>query len=138
SEGRIVQNNDGKLYIYRHNLSLTKLSRTKKGRRFNLYHSMEMNNRYNDYISESEIRYMYPRVYDSLYAQLRVERIPRTDIITSFNYSEPVASHFTIRVGGRHEYSRLNNGVSTYNRSSGADKFDLLNELLSSDFRRIS
>jgi hypothetical protein len=138
SDGEVIQNNDGELYVYRQNIGITRLSKKKKGRRFNFNHNMEINNRYNDYMSESDISYYYPVVYDSVYAQLRKERIPRTDIMTNFNYSEPLDKHFTVRVGGRHEYGRFNNGVSTYNRSSGNDKFDVLNTLLSSDFRRIS
>src|SRR4029079_914950 len=60
------------------------------------------------------------------------------DATTFFNYSEPLDKHFTIRVGGRYEYSRVNNGVSTFNRTTGSDKFDLFNVLLSSDFKRTS
>jgi hypothetical protein len=138
SDGDVIQNNDANLYIYKHNIAITRLSKTKKGRRFNFNHSADINNRYNDYMSESAIRYFYPVVKDSLYAQLRKERIPRTFIFTSFNYSEPLDKHFTIRVGGRHEFGKLNNNVSTYNRNTAGDKFDVLNTLLSSDFKRIS
>jgi hypothetical protein len=138
SEGDVVQNNDAKTYYYRHNISLTRLSKTKKGRRFNFNHSLDINNRYNDYTSESNISYLYPAVYDSVYAQLRKERNPRTDATVMFNYSEPVGKQFTIRVGGRYEFSRLNNGVSTYNKGSINGKFDVLNDLLSSNFRRVS
>lgn len=138
SNGQVIQNNDAETYYYKHNISITRLSKTKKGRRFNFNHNLDINNRYNDYMSESDISYFYPVMKDSLYAQLRKERIPRTDIMTSFNYSEPLDKHFTIRVGGRHEFSKLNNGVSTYNRNTGGDKFDVLNNLLSSDFRRVS
>lgn len=98
---------------------------------------MDVNNRFNDYTSESDISYFYPATYDSIYAQLRKERIPRTDVVTNFNYSEPLNKKFTIRIGGRHEYSRFNNGVNTYNRNGVTDKFEILNNLLSSDFRRI-
>lgn len=138
SQGLIIQNNDATATYYRHNLSVTRLSKTKKGRRYNIYHNLDYNDRNNDYVSESEVHYIYPNTFDSIYAQLRKERIPRIDISTSFNYSEPLDKHFTIRVGGRHEYSRLNNRVYTYNRSTGNDKFDLLNDELSSDFKRLS
>jgi hypothetical protein len=138
SEGDIMQNNDANTYYYRHNISVTRLSKTKKGRRFNFNQNLDINNRYNDYMSESEIKFFYPSAYDSVYAQLRKEKIPRTDAMATFNYSEPLDKHFTIRIGGRYEYSKLNNGVSTYNRSAGNEKFDLFNDLLSSDLRRIS
>ena len=137
SDGNVTQFNDAKTYIYRHGVSITRLSKTKKGRRFNFNHNLDINNRFNDYTSESDINYYYPSTYDSLYAQLRKERVPRTDASVMFNYSEPLDKHFTIRVGGRYEYSKLNNGVNTYNRSTGG-KFDVFNTLLSSDFRRVS
>jgi Outer membrane protein beta-barrel family len=138
SDGEVIQNNDAKTYNYKHGISITRLSKTKKGRRFNFNHNLDINNRYNDYMSASDIRYFYPQLEDSVYAQLRVEKIPRADAMFLFNYSEPLNKHFTIRVGGRYEYSKLNNGVSTYNKTTGSDKFDVLNTLLSSDFRRIS
>lgn len=138
SDGEVLQNNDADLYWYRHNLAITRLSKTKKGRRINFNHYLDINNRFSDYMSESDISYFYPQVYDSVYAQLRKERIPRTDATVMFNYSEPLDKNFTIRTGGRYEYSKLNNAVSTFNRSSVNGKFDVLNTLLSSDFRRIS
>ena len=138
SVGDVDQFNDAKTYVYRHNVAITRLSKKKKGRRLNINHNVDINNRYNDYMSESDISYYYPVAYDSLYAQLRKESIPRTDIMNMFNYSEPLDKHFTIRLAGRHEYSKINNGVSTYNRVNSNDKFDVLNTLLSSDFRRIS
>lgn len=137
SEGDVTQNNDAHTYWYRHSISLTRLSKTKKGRRFNFNHNLDINNRFNDYMSESDVSYFYPVVYDSLYAQLRKERIPRTDISTNMNYSEPLNKKFTVRITGRWEYSRFNNGVNTYNRNGLNDKFEVLNNLLSSDFRRI-
>jgi hypothetical protein len=138
SEGDVVQNNDAKTYYYRHNISITRLSKIKKGRRFNFNQNLDINNRYNDYMAESAISYFYPAAYDSVYAQLRKERIPRTDAMAMFNYSDPFDKHFTLRLTGRYEFSKLNNGVSTYNRSNGNGKFDVLNTLLSSDFKRIS
>ena len=137
SVGQVIQNNDANTYIYRHGVYITHLSPTKKGRRYNLNHNLDINNRYNDYTSESDIQYLYPTAFDSVYAQLRKERIPRTDANVNFNYSEPLNKYFSLRIGGRYEFTKLNNGVSTFNRISGSDKFDVLNNMLSSDFRRI-
>jgi hypothetical protein len=137
SNGNVTQFNNANTYYYRHNMSITHLSKTKKGRRYTLNQNLDINNRYNDYMSESYISYYLPSAYDSLYSQLRKERIPRTDLATTFNFSEPLNKHFTIRLGARHEFSKLNNGVSTYNSSIGG-KYDVFNTLLSSDFRRIS
>jgi hypothetical protein len=139
SDGQVIQDNDANLYIYKHGIYITHLSKTKKGRRYNLNHNLEVNNRYNDYTSASDIQYFYPIAHDSIYAQLRKERIPRTDAGVTFNYSEPLNKHFALRLGGRYELSKLDNAVSTYNKSNNSsDKFDVLNTLLSSDFKRIS
>ena len=137
SEGSVVQNNDAHTYAYRHSISLSRLSKKKKGRRINVVQNLDINNRYNDYTSESDISYIYPTAYDSIYAQLRKERLPRTDLQTTFNYSEPIGKKFTVRIGGRYEFSKVNNGVNTYNKNGVNDKFEVLNNLLSNDFRRI-
>jgi hypothetical protein len=138
SEGDVVQDNKAHTYWYRHSVSISRLSKRKKGRRLNINHNLDVNNRFNDYISESDISYLYPVAYDSVYAQLRKERIPRTDASITFNYSEPIGKKFTIRLGGRYEYSKFNNGVSTFNRNGANNKLEVLNTLLSSNFRRIS
>ncbi len=136
SDGEVIQNNDGDLYWYRHAIIYTHLSKTKKGRRFTASNNLDVNNRFNDFMSESNLSYFYPAVYDSVYAQLRKERIPRTDLVTTMNYSEPLSKNFTVRIGGRYEFSRLTNAVSTFNKD-GNGKYEMLNSLLSSDFRRI-
>lgn len=137
SEGNIFQNNPANTYYYRHNVSITRLSKTKKGRRINFNHSLDVNNRFNDYSTESTLRYLYPTVFDSNYAQLRVERIPRTDATASFNYSEPLSKLMTFRLGGRYEYSQLYNTINTFNKDAVTDKYDVPNMDLSSRFKRI-
>lgn len=137
SEGNVFQNNPARTYYYRHNISLTRLSKTKKGRRFNFYQAMDVNNRFNDYSTESNLRYLYPAAYDSIMAQLRLERIPRTDISASFNFSEPLSKIITFRIGGRYEYNQLYNTVNTFNKNASTEKFDIPNEAMSSRFRRI-
>jgi hypothetical protein len=137
SYGNIFQNNPANTYYYRHNVNVTRLSKTKKGRRFNFNQSLDINNRYNDYSTESYIRYLYPNVYDSSLSQLRQERIPRTDVATSLLYSEPLTKKITLRLGGRHEYNQLYNTVNTFNKRVGDDKYDSLNAARSSRFNRI-
>ncbi|GAB2813816.1 outer membrane beta-barrel protein [Ferruginibacter profundus] len=136
SMGNIFQNNPASTYYYRHNVNITRLSKTKKGRRFNFNQSLDINNRFNDYSTEYNLHYLYPASYDSLLSQLRVERIPRTDAVTSLLYSEPLSKKITLRFGGRHEYSQLYNTINTFNKSAASDKFDLLNPALSSRFHR--
>jgi hypothetical protein len=137
SDGTVIQHNDWNTYVYRHAISITRNSKKKKGRLFNFNHNLDIDNRFSDQTSESDIHYRYPVVYDSLYAQLRNQRVPRTDASVFFNYSEPLNKHFTFRAGGRYEYSKLNNDVNTYNKNNDG-KFEVYNLLLSSDFRRIS
>lgn len=136
SGGNVFQYNPAKTYSYRHGIYVTRLSKTKKGRRFNLNQNLDVNNRLNDYSTESDQRFYYPTTYDSSLSQLRVERIPRTDVVTALLYSEPLSKKFTLRFGGRHEYSQVRNTVSTFNKSAGSDKYDTLNDALSSRFYR--
>ncbi|MEO8172846.1 MAG: outer membrane beta-barrel protein [Sediminibacterium sp.] len=138
SNGDILQNNKANTYYYRHALTYTRLSKTKKVRRYTIFHNMDVNNRFNDYSTDSKTNYLYPTAYDSLLRQLRQEGVPRTDIITAFNYSEPLSKTFTLRVGGRYEYGKLNNAITTFNPNSLNQKFDVVNNLLSSNFVRES
>jgi hypothetical protein len=136
SNGRILQNNLANTYYYRHSVSYTHLSKTKKGRRLNLFHNMEVNNRFNKYSTGSTIHYVYPSPYDSLLNQLRREDIPRTDIMVTFNYSEPLSKTFTIRAGGIYVYGKNTNNIITFNPNTVNQKYDIVNSLLTSNFTR--
>ncbi|MBV9987545.1 MAG: TonB-dependent receptor [Chitinophagaceae bacterium] len=138
SNGDIDQNNKANTYYYRHNFAYTRLSPTKKGRRFNLAHSLDVNNRFNNYYTNSTIHYINPTPYDSLLNQLRHEDVPRTDVFTSANYSEPLSKSFTLRLGGRYEYGKLTNAITTFNPNAINKKYDLINTQLSSNFNRES
>ncbi|MBS1565089.1 MAG: TonB-dependent receptor, partial [Bacteroidetes bacterium] len=139
STGDIDQLNKTNTYYYKHNVGFTRLSKTKKGRRYSISQSLDINNRFNDYITNAQTQYRYPFSSDSLLYQLRSERIPRTDAVTSFNYSEPLGKKTTLRIGSRHEYSKLDNGITTYNKpDSNAKYYDIYNNQLSSHFARES
>ncbi|HUS00256.1 MAG TPA: outer membrane beta-barrel protein, partial [Chitinophagaceae bacterium] len=138
SFGDIDQNNVSKSYYYRHNISITKLSRTKAGRRYTVNHNLDINNRFNDNRTESDIRFLYPTSFDSVSAQLRNERIPRTDAAVGFNFSEPLNKKITFRIGARYDYSHLSNNISTFKRNASTLKYDIPNSLLSSEFERAS
>ena len=137
SYGNVNQNNLGETYYYRHAVFITKLSKTKAGRRFNFSHNLDVNNRFNDLLTESKTRYTYPNIYDSSLYQLRKERIPRTDASVAFNYVEPLNKQLAIRMNGRYEYSKLSNGITTFNKSTSAE-YDSINNNLSSSFNRES
>lgn len=137
SNGNIFQQNDANTFYYRHSLSISRASWTKKGRRWNFAHGLDMNNRFNNYSTDADLHYINPSPYDSALEQLRLERIPRTDAYANASYSEPLSKRFTLRITGRYEYSKLDNSVSTYNPGS-TNAFDKINPLLSSQFERES
>lgn len=136
SDGDIFQNNPASTRYYRHFMSLTRLSKQKKGRRFVFNHWVDINNRLNDYSTDYLLHYHYPNTYDSAMQQLRLERIPRTDVVTTGLFVNPLSKSLTWRFGVRHEYGILSNRINTFNKSNGSSEFDLPNEALSSDFRR--
>ncbi len=138
SYGNINQNNISNTYYYRHAFTYTQLSRTKKGRRFTIFHTLDINNRFNYYTTNSTTNYLYPIAYDSLLKQLRQEGVPRTDATAAFNYSEPFSKTLTLRVGGRYEYGKLNDAIATFNPNTTDKKYDVVNPSLSSIFNRES
>jgi len=138
SYGSIDQNNISNTYYYKHALTYTRLSKTKKGRRFTIFHNLDINNRFNYYTTNSNTNYLYPTGFDSLLHQLRQEGVPRTDATVAFNYSEPFSKLLTLRVGGRYEYSKLNDAINTFNPNNTNEKFDVANPSLSSNFHRES
>ncbi|NCI45639.1 outer membrane beta-barrel protein [Sediminibacterium soli] len=136
STGMINQTNKSNTYYYRHGFMYTRLSPTKKGRRFNLVHNLDINNRFNNYYTNSSLHYIRPTAYDSLLDQLRREDVPRTDLSAAFNYSDPLGKKWTLRVGGRYEYGKLVNAIATFNPNSTDKKYDVINRQLSSNFFR--
>jgi len=135
STANIAQDNKTNTYYYRQSLTLTRLSRTKKGRRFAFSHTLDINNKFNNYITDSRTHIFLPTAYDSILQQLRNEGVPQTTASVGFNYSEPLTKVITLRIGSRYEYSKLNDGVGTFNPSS-PQKYDVLNGGLSSHFSR--
>ncbi|RYZ50337.1 MAG: TonB-dependent receptor, partial [Sphingobacteriales bacterium] len=122
SMGEILQRNKSNNYYYRHSVSITRLSKTKKGRRYTINHNLDINNRFNDNTTNTDLQFFYPTTYDSLAAQLRNERLPRTDASVAFNYSEPLSKKLTFRIGGRYEYGEITNGINTFAKDgSGSD-----------------
>lgn len=137
SNGKVNQDNTNQLYVLKEGFSYTRLSKKKAGRRFTIGHGLTANNQDNYYTTLSDLQFLYPNVYDSVAAQLRKERIPRTDAYLTFNYSDPLAKRITLRLTGRYELSELNNKVNTFNQDSHKE-FTVLNDPLSSNFKRLS
>jgi hypothetical protein len=138
SRGNIIQDNIAWTYGFTENFSLTRLSKTKKGRRYSITQVLYINNRSNEYTTDSHTQFLYPTAYDSLLQQLRNERVPSTDGEINFNYSEPLSRILTLRVGTRYGYSHLSNDISTFNPGTIGGKYDVLNPLMSSRFERES
>ncbi|MEO8403313.1 MAG: outer membrane beta-barrel protein [Chitinophagaceae bacterium] len=137
SDGNLLQNSLATTRYYRHAFSYTRLSKTKKGRRFSINHNLDINNRFNDITTETGISFFYPTRFDSVNAQLRNERVPRTDGNLVINYSEPLGKKFTLRAGARYELGLIHNRIVTFNKNGGPE-FDVPNTLLSSEFKRVS
>ncbi len=65
-----------------------------------------------------------------------MERVPKTDVVTTFLFSEPFSKKITWRLGARHDYNQLYNSVTTFNKNAGAENYDVLNPALSSRLSR--
>lgn len=138
SSGDVLQRNSSDNHSYRHFISYTRLSKIKKGRRLTVSHSLDINNGYNDLNTNTGLEFFYPTAYDSLAAQLRSERIPRTDAVLAFNYNEPISKKMTVRLGGRYEYGKLSNDINTFSKDPNGQDPDVQDPLRSSSFKRNS
>ena len=137
SRGNIIQDNVAETYYYRHAFSMTRLSATKKGRRWSFSHGLDINNRFNDYTTNSETIVMYPIKDTNLLSQLRKDRIPRTDAYAGIVQNEPLNKIFAIRSNARYEYGRSINNVETFNQNHDG-KYEIFNPTLSNRFTRES
>jgi hypothetical protein len=137
SAGTVMQENAMNSYLYRHNLSINRLSKTKSGRRWTLYHGLDATNARNNYTTNATTSFFNPTPYDSVLQQMRYERIPRLDANAGFNYREPLSKSFSLTASTRYEYSKLDNDVNTFNRFGGPG-YDKINPSLSSRFERES
>lgn len=135
STGDILQNNLTNTYYYKHTINVVRLSRKKANRRFTATNFLDINNKFTDFLTESETRYLYPGPYDSILSQLRLERVPNTTLQAILGYSEPITKWLIIRNSIRYQYEKLGNGVRTLNKDVDG-KFEIPNETLTNDFNR--
>ena len=135
NDGTLDTNKINKNNYYRQMMEFTRLSKSKKGRRFTIGEYLEYNNRNNDYTTLAAQQYYFPTAYDSLMHQLRLEAIPQLNAAGFFNYSEPVSKNLTLRFNGRYEYENLKNGIESFNLDNGGK---VPNAALTSDFDRTS
>jgi hypothetical protein len=135
SMGTIFQNNRSSSHYYRHNISLVKLSRKKKGRQLSITHSLDINNRYSNFLTESETNFFYPLTATQVLNQLRRDSLPRTDARMYATYSEPLTKQLTLRFVSQVEYGKNKNDISTYAQSASR-KYDSLYLNLSSYLKR--
>ncbi len=138
SNGNIGQINQSNTYNFRENISYTKLSKTKAGKRFTIQQNLNINNRFNNYLTNSTTHYTYPSTYDSLLKQLRDEALPQLSNVASLSYSEPFNKLLTLRLGSRYDYTKLTNGITTFNANTLNKKYDVINLLQTSNFWRES
>lgn len=120
---------------YTHYINFNKLSKTKKGRRFNLNHNFSWRLRDNKSLNNSAINYKYPGTLDSIFNQQRNEYIPTLNASVSGNYSEPLTKRLSARVDARYEYEKLKNTINTFDWDNGTI---VKNDGLSNAFTRTS
>lgn len=137
STGNVDQDNLSRLHYLRQSVMYSHLSRKKSGRRFSISEFLDINNKKNNNYTNSDLHFIYPTAFDSVYSQLRQEYIPRTDASLNFNHSEPLSKSITIRSNARYEYSWLHNDITTLNKNGGPD-YTEENPLLTSRFHRTS
>lgn len=137
SDGRIDQSNEADNHYYRHAITYTRLSKQKKGRRISAYQNLDVNKGINAFNTDSRTTYINPNPYDTVLAQLRDERIPRTDASAGLMVRNPLNDRFALTLTSRYEYSKLNNRVNTFGQDSAGDKANIIASL-SSNFSRLS
>lgn len=135
SDGNVDINRNYISRNYSHYINLNKLSKNKKGRRFNLNHNFSWKGRDNESLTNSLVNYKYPNSIDSTFNQLRTENIPTLNTSVSGNYSEPLTKRLSARVDARYEYEYLKNSINTFDLTSGDP---VKNNSLSNIFNRTS
>lgn len=134
--GAVQLRNDLNNRQYSHRISLTRLSKTKSGRRFSLSNNFTWKNNISGAYTSGNIHYNYPVVYDSILGQYRDERVPT--LVTNLNasYSEPIAKHWFLRFGANYQYEKLKNNTQTFNKNG--NDYNVPNSDLTSSFERTS
>lgn len=122
--------------ILRQYFSITRQSKTKKGRRISFTQGLNWNRRKVDNYTNADIHYFYPNQFDSATYQLRQENVPAWYVYGGANYRDPIGKRFFLRAGLRYEYEELKNQVTTLAKNN--DHYDLPNYDLSSSFLRKS
>ncbi len=135
STGEVDINRDNLSKNYSHYINISKLSATKKGRRFNVNHNLSWRSRENRSLTNSLLNFTYPTPLDSLFNQQRNEVIPTLNASISGNYSEPLTKYLSIRTDARYEYEQLDNTINTFEMHNGGQ---VKNNNLSNAFSRTS
>lgn len=135
SNGDIDINRNNISKNYSHYINFNKLSKNKKGRRFNINHNLSWRTRDNKSTTNSLVHYKYPGNIDSLFNQLRKEYIPTFNASVYGNYSEPITKNLSARVDARLEYEHLKNQINTFEIENGSS---VKNPHLSNSFNRSS
>ncbi|MDA3613449.1 outer membrane beta-barrel protein [Polluticaenibacter yanchengensis] len=135
SNGSIDQNNVNNIYNYSHYFTVTRLPKRKAGGRFTFTHGLDASNTRSDFTTNSLTNILYPLLLDSTLQQLRLERIPRTNIYGALVFRLPLNKNFALTASSRYDYNKLNNKVNTFDADADK-KYNQLNPLLSNTFNR--
>jgi hypothetical protein len=121
---------------YNHNIFVTRRSRSKKGRVWNLYNFVNYNSNLLRYITESEIETVYPSPELREFNQLRRQFTPTFSSNSSLSFAEPISTKLTFRTNVRHEYLKDKQDVGIFDKDAN-EKYELINFTKSSGFNRL-
>jgi hypothetical protein len=121
---------------YNHNLFLTRRSRHKKGRVWNMYNFVNYNVNLQRYITESDNEYFVPTYTFHEFDQLRRQDAPMFSSNTSLTYAEPLNSKLTLRFNNRHEYLKDKQEIGIFDQDPISSKYELQDYSQSSGFER--
>ncbi len=125
STGNIDQDIDNHIYVYKHNMSFSRLSKVKKGRRFTIGHNLDNRTTNTDRFINSLSRFIYPITFDTTTQQLRQDRVPTLEMDVYFNYSEPLSKKITARIAARYDFFKYKSLIETYKFNSTSHSYDL-------------
>ncbi|HYE55291.1 MAG TPA: outer membrane beta-barrel protein [Chitinophagaceae bacterium] len=128
----------GKDVSYNHSLLYFKNFR-KKGRTLNIAQSLNFGRFDNDQTNDVLYTFFDPTdTVNTRLDQLRDRQQSNLNAVLNANFTEPISKEFSLRAGYSGTFFKTKDDLSTFNKSNGGTKYDVLNPLLSNAFNRTS
>lgn len=121
---------------YNHSLSLSRRSKSKKGRLLNLYNYVYYNGNLQRYITETDNYYYVPDTTTGIIRQLRRQDAPGLNGSSSLSFTEPLTKKLTLRINERHDFLKDKQDIGTFSIDPSNFKYELLDYARSSGFER--